>query len=133
MRNFHVALTELQGLGKKWGPAAAPADALESLEVVAKKRVDLFARALTRSPISKHASKKRLRGARRTYSMMVTVLLGLFVGVGWIRTPLPMKIVSNSGYSMISSIRMLFDEPWNLHFSLLHSFFRLHVCDATRV
>ncbi len=65
--------------------------------------------------------------------MMVTVLLGLFVGVGWTRTPLPMKIASNSGYSMISSIRMLFDEPWNLHFSLLHSFFRLRARVTTRV
>ena len=58
--------------------------------------------------------------------MIVTVLFGLFVGVGWTRTPLPMKIASNSGYSMISSILMLLEVPWNLYFSLLHSFLRLH-------
>lgn len=64
---------------------------------------------------------------RHTKVMMVTVLLGLFVGVGWMSVPFPPKIVSNSDGSKTSSTLTDFDAPWNLHVSDLHSFLILEV------
>ena len=61
----------------------------------------------------------------RTKSIMVTVLLGLFVGVGWIKFPLPLNMASNSAVWRTSSILIVFGEPWNLQVSFLHSFFSL--------
>ncbi len=46
MCDLHVALAELLRLGKERRPTAAPAEALERLEVVAEQRVDLLAVAL---------------------------------------------------------------------------------------
>lgn len=63
--------------------------------------------------------------------MMVTVLEGLLVGVGWISVPFPPNIVVNSATSITSSNLMVLGEPWNLQVSDLHSFFRLiHVESA---
>ena len=62
--------------------------------------------------------------------MMVTVLLGLLSGVGWISVPFPEKIASNSDCSHTSSILMVLGDPWNLTLSDLHSFFSLCVDDG---
>lgn len=66
---------------------------------------------------------KRL--GRRTNSMMVTVLFGLLSGRGCISMPFPPKMLSNSADSKTSSNLMVFEEPWNLTESDLHSFFSL--------
>ena len=47
VRDLHVALAELVRLGKERAPTTGPAEALERLEVVAEKRVNLLAGALT--------------------------------------------------------------------------------------
>lgn len=65
--------------------------------------------------------------------MIVTVLLGLLSGRGWIRVPLPPKIDWNSSGSRTSSILIVLGAPWNFTESLLHSFFSLqgtvnHTC-----
>jgi hypothetical protein len=56
---------------------------------------------------------------------MVTVLLGLLVGVGWIKVPLPPNMASNSAVWRTSSILIVLGDPWNLQVSFLHSFFSL--------
>ena len=56
---------------------------------------------------------------------MVTVLLGLLSGRGWIKVPLPPKIDWNSSGSRTSSILIVLGAPWNFMASLLHSFFSL--------
>ena len=61
---------------------------------------------------------------------MVTVLLGLLLGVGWISVPFPEKIASNLDCSHTSSILIVLGDPWNLTLSDLHSFFSLRVDDG---
>jgi hypothetical protein len=59
--------------------------------------------------------------------MIVTVDLGLFVGVGWTSVPTApgRKMAAKSSASTTSSTFSVFGEPWNLTPSALHAFFSL--------
>ena len=60
--------------------------------------------------------------------MMVTVLVGLFCGVGCKSVPLPPNKLWNSAFSSISSNLTVLGAPWNLRSAALQSFLRLRKC-----
>lgn len=100
----------------------APEIAFERLELIAEETLQVRGGVL-HVPCELESRNFNSRGL--TNSIIVTVLLGLFCGVGCTRIPLPPKSISNSAGSRTSSNLMLFTEPWNLTDSDLHSFLSL--------
>lgn len=123
--NLHITWALLQRFRKVWTTTARPSVASKIFQFITEEFFNLGFCFL-----QKKWSRWDVCGlceGKHTKWMMVTVLLGLLLGVGWISVPCPEKIASNSDCSHTSSILIVLGDPWNLRPSDLHSFFSLRV------
>lgn len=125
--NLHITWALLQRFCKAWSTTTRPLVAFKVFQLATEEFFDLGLCLLQKRWSTWDVCGCGLFNGKLTKWMMVTVLLGLLSGVGWISVPLPEKIASNSACSHTSSILMVLGDPWNLTLSDLHSFFNLCV------